>query len=681
LDGWIEVSQRYHGGLDPNPCPDLSFPYWRWQHDERTLELPRLGTSNETQGLNQASNVPIFPRHNWGDFEALSYCWESEKAEKEIVLDGTVTGVPKNLEAALQAFRTLPETKTGMKFWIDYLCINQKDTKEKNHQVNLMGTIYSSALSVIAWLGPEDNGSDKAIQLIADINCAVGHRFYEELRSHALWEKLNKFLSRNYWTRLWIIQELALNPNMTLFLCGTHALSRKFIESACSYYMLYADESQKCQDGIADDNLLELQSNMQRAERVGHLVVMYTQAQAADVELAREALHRLLEMGRRAKAKNSRDKIYGLLGLLPRALGNKICPDYDLSLGEVYKDFARSVLETSDELDGILSWCTYAPDSGMPSWVPDWRASSNRDRPPWEMNSSRRWDPPPESIVPNWRVDNNYNNLVCTGIFIDTIAITGFTPKVCSSCYQKPAPVSSSIVTGVPQNRYGSFQAVKAALARTLLRNDLGSDINSESVLDIYWIDWDIINNTAPDDLRLFALWTWGMAEVTEKPLLWRTFDSFRQFHASFSVLGYPFRSFFPDMLTYPCPGHQAIPSLNAQGIKRDCNNSAPVSTPVDPGVPRLGGLIASGLFSTMRALKESKLATTKSGHLALVPDVVSVGDVVAILFGCKFPVVLRPKGHCFLYISECYVDGIMDGEIWDANIRGENELVEITIC
>lgn len=38
-------------------------------------------------------------------------------------------------------------------------------------------------------------------------------------------------------------------------------------------------------------------------------------------------------------------------------------------------------------------------------------------------------------------------------------------------------------------------------------------------------------------------------------------------------------------------------------------------------------------------------------------------GDVVAVLFGCSFPVLLRPSGDGFRLIKACYVHGIMDGE------------------
>jgi len=47
-----------------------------------------------------------------------------------------------------------------------------------------------------------------------------------------------------------------------------------------------------------------------------------------------------------------------------------------------------------------------------------------------------------------------------------------------------------------------------------------------------------------------------------------------------------------------------------------------------------------------------------------LGPSYMQTGDVIAILFGYKAPVVLRPEENGqFSFIGEAYVDGVMDGE------------------
>lgn len=53
---------------------------------------------------------------NWGDFLALSYCWKSDVREKDVLMDGVVVQIPKNLETILQKLRYLPESKSGKHF-------------------------------------------------------------------------------------------------------------------------------------------------------------------------------------------------------------------------------------------------------------------------------------------------------------------------------------------------------------------------------------------------------------------------------------------------------------------------------------------------------------------------------------------------------------------------------------
>lgn len=80
--------------------------------------LPKMDPAKKEE------NFSLLPRFQWGDFEAISYYWESEIRDKHIYLNGAPFAVPTNLEALLQRLRRLRTTNLGMKFWIDALCIN-----------------------------------------------------------------------------------------------------------------------------------------------------------------------------------------------------------------------------------------------------------------------------------------------------------------------------------------------------------------------------------------------------------------------------------------------------------------------------------------------------------------------------------------------------------------------------
>ena len=55
----------------------------------------------------------------------------------------------------------------------------------------------------------------------------------------------------------------------------------------------------------------------------------------------------------------------------------------------------------------------------------------------------------------------------------------------------------------------------------------------------------------------------------------------------------------------------------------------------------------------------------TKHGHIGLGPEGMQSGDTIAILYGCQWPVVLRPlqKTGEYKLLGMAYVHGIMDGE------------------
>ncbi|KAF8850066.1 HET-domain-containing protein, partial [Acephala macrosclerotiorum] len=83
-------------------------------------------------------------------FEALSYMWgDPDTAGNKVWLNNTLVDVRVNLYNALSYLRTNLERV----LWIDALCINQDDVKERNHQVSFMGLVYEKATRVLVWLG------------------------------------------------------------------------------------------------------------------------------------------------------------------------------------------------------------------------------------------------------------------------------------------------------------------------------------------------------------------------------------------------------------------------------------------------------------------------------------------------------------------------------------------------
>jgi len=82
-------------------------------------------------------------------YEALSYCWGDPSDTEPIVLSKSQFSATKNLASALRHLR-LPDKQRLM--WIDSICINQADNKERNHQVRQMQRIYRPSRR-LAWRG------------------------------------------------------------------------------------------------------------------------------------------------------------------------------------------------------------------------------------------------------------------------------------------------------------------------------------------------------------------------------------------------------------------------------------------------------------------------------------------------------------------------------------------------
>ncbi|KAF5530785.1 cytochrome P450 monooxygenase [Fusarium mexicanum] len=104
-------------------------------------------------------------------FHALSYEWGDPKLTEAITVNGHSIQVTQNLANALRyAPKHIEPTEGRLRIWADAICINQKSDEEKNHQVPLMGDIYSMADVVLCWLGlPSETvmRGMEAVQVIA----------------------------------------------------------------------------------------------------------------------------------------------------------------------------------------------------------------------------------------------------------------------------------------------------------------------------------------------------------------------------------------------------------------------------------------------------------------------------------------------------------------------------------
>ena len=84
---------------------------------------------------------------------------------------------------------------------------------------------------------------------------------------------------------------------------------------------------------------------------------------------------------------------------------------------------------------------------------------------------------------------------------------------------------------------------------------------------------------------------------------------------------------------------------------------------------------------SAWYACKGRKMFQTKAGYLGLGPRMLQQGDLVFILFGGKTPYLLRPNGTGYKLVGECYVDGMMRGEVQHWVNQGTRTPRSVDIC
>jgi len=260
---------------------------------------PRLDDSDRRGRLQcKLSTVSLVERPQ---YEALSYMWGDDSCDKEIILEGELFMVSNNLWLALTELSHPTEART---LWIDFMCINQNDIDEKNHQVGQMREVYSNASRVLAWLGEGDSLSGSLFRRLKSLEHqerAVEVLTSEDIIYIKFW--VEHLAGREYWTRLWIVQELALAPNI-LVVCGSDSIDWEILRPWFGVGSL--------------THRLDVLRKHQRSRNC--------------------PLIRLLDDFGDSKCKDPKDLVYGLLGLATDPSLDTLPIDYSKSIYEMYTD-------------------------------------------------------------------------------------------------------------------------------------------------------------------------------------------------------------------------------------------------------------------------------------------------------------------------------------------------------
>lgn len=82
-----------------------------------------------------------------------------------------------------------------------------------------------------------------------------------------------------------------------------------------------------------------------------------------------------MRLFRRKLCGDPKDKVFGILGMLPERIRREIPADYSLSVQDVYANVVDTLIHTTSRLDFICE-CIHFPrhisSANLPSWVPEW---------------------------------------------------------------------------------------------------------------------------------------------------------------------------------------------------------------------------------------------------------------------------------------------------------------------
>lgn len=161
--------------------------------------------------------VPLDEEPN---YKAISYSWGGSQGVHPVFIDGEELPITENLCGALRHMRSPSSPQ-----WIcvDALCISQRDLNERAQQVVLMRRIFRQAKQVCVWLGHGCKPVEHVLQFKEFAKEAQSDsRGY--LQPNAIFrdddqcrEGLEKFCRVDFWSRLWVIQEVVLAH--TLVVC------------------------------------------------------------------------------------------------------------------------------------------------------------------------------------------------------------------------------------------------------------------------------------------------------------------------------------------------------------------------------------------------------------------------------------------------------------------------------
>lgn len=349
--------------LDPSSgSDDLSGSLAVKQHDPETNKIPGYEALSYTWG---DQTDPDYIALRSSDVESETSKPQDQDADD--YCSPRKLAIGRNLGAALRQLRHTTNTRV---LWCDSICINQRDLDERAAQVRRMGHIYTYASRVIAWLGPADDQSRLAMRTLSELAAYIDFSNAErDLQVNQLhlkpetaevftnpdkslplpqeqWQAIEALISRSWFRRLWVRQEIALAGKDTIAVAGNDSIP--WIHFSGAFELIAIKRTTSVLTAVhlsVDIYVVRTFSHMKYLKDFATLVAFTHGCGVTD----------------------PRDLVYGLLGIASGEFTSKITIDYTKDVKEVYTDALVQASKWHQNLI-LLSFCDSASE---PTWVPD----------------------------------------------------------------------------------------------------------------------------------------------------------------------------------------------------------------------------------------------------------------------------------------------------------------------